>query len=104
MGRSRKHNQKYSEDKTIEDLVDEIKRLENENKTLRSELSKYTDKHQKRRSKKDKSEDVKFENKKEPIKKDTDCPTCGAKMKESTLPFGKMRLCSSCTFREVIKR
>lgn len=80
-------------------LQRKIKDLEQKNRNLELELTQL-------KKKLEKMEQPEFvtKGKKAPLPKETSCPKCEAKVKESALPFGTLRICANaCGWREVKK-
>lgn len=74
----------------IKDLQTKVDNLEMENKHLKKKLEQNS------------GPVVKSKKTGKAVEKP--CPDCGAEIKETTLPFGKLKLCSkACGYRETIK-
>ena len=91
----------------IKELEAEVKRLKGELKTLNIAFSKTAGYVKGNLDNFSVEKVIKAARSEKPmveIQKENACPSCGEQVKESRLPFGRMRICTAaCGFKEVIR-
>jgi FKBP-type peptidyl-prolyl cis-trans isomerase len=77
-------------------LMHKIRDLEEQNRKLETEIVQLKKKLEKQNANEPKKYNAK-------AKKDNGCPTCGADVQVTVLPFGRLKICkAACGWREVV--